>query len=477
MNDVAGAGDADLVEAGVVDLREAYRRGKARPSEVVSALLRWTDRVEPKVGALIRRLDERAMAAAAGADERWREGTARPLEGIPFGAKDIISTAGIPTTGGSLVYGDLVPQRSATVVRRLEEAGALLLAKLCVPEFAFGDARPDHQVANPWNAARWTGGSSSGAAAALAACELPAAIGTDTGGSIRVPSSYCGVTGLKPTHGRVPRDGVMTVSWTLDHTGPMGRSGRDVAALLAVMAGPDPADPTSAPNPVDAYEDALTGDLGDVTIGIPDSWFLERCEPAVLSAFEEALSIWKDAGARLCSVTLPHAHLAPTMAWIITVAEFASAQQVNRDRLDLFTESAAKRFIAGEGITAVDYLRALRGRHLVQQDLDEAFSRVQAVVTPGTISVAPRLDESFEDRFGAGDLAWLEGIARNFLIFNLCGLPAAVAPAGWDEGLPVSVQVAAAPFQEGTCLRLVDVLQRAADHHRRRPQGLPTNSV
>jgi aspartyl-tRNA(Asn)/glutamyl-tRNA(Gln) amidotransferase subunit A len=465
---------ADPFELGVAQLLELYGRGETRPSEVIGSLVERMDRCEPSVGAVICRTEEAALRAAEDSARRWASGTARPLEGIPFGLKDIVMTAGVPTTGGSLLYRDLVPAESATVARRLTDAGAILLAKLSVPEFAFGDARPEHEVTNPWDADHWCGGSSSGPAAALAARELPLAIGTDTGGSIRVPGSYCGVTGLKPTRGRVPRTGVMPVSWTLDHTGPMARSALDLALVLTMIAGHDAHDPTSLAAPVEDYAVAVGGDGRGLRIGVPTEWFFDRCDEAVVAAVQRCLDVWTDAGAEVVEVSLPHAHLAPTMAWVITVAEFASIHDDDRDRMGDMTAAAVDRLRAGASISATEYLHALRARHLVQLDFETAFARVDAIVSPGATTPAPRIRPVPDPIFEGGDLAWLEGLARNFLIYNLTGLPALVAPSGFSaEGLPLSVQIAAPPLREHTCLRLAYVLQQATDHHLRQPPATP----
>jgi aspartyl-tRNA(Asn)/glutamyl-tRNA(Gln) amidotransferase subunit A len=470
------AGPAEPAEGGVhtwsaSQLLAAYRRGERSPVEVLEVALDRIARHDGALGSVHLLCADEARAAAEASARRWRAGEARPLDGVPFGVKDIVATAGIPTTGGSLRYADLVPARTATAVQRLVDAGAVLVAKLSTPEFAFGDARPGHEVANPWSADHWCGGSSSGPAVALASRLLPLAVGTDTGGSIRVPSSYCGVTGLKPTQGRVPRDGVMAVSWTLDHTGPMARTAEDVARMLAVMAGADPHDPASVDRPVPDPA-GLGPDVRGLRIGVPRQWFLEGCDDAVLEAHRDALRVLERAGARVVDVDVPHAHLAGTIAWVITVSEFAALHDVEPGELEEFTPAAANRLVAGSLLRAGDYLHALRARSLVQHDFELLWDRVDAIATPATPTPPPRLRPELDPMFRHGDEAWLVAIARNFLVHDVTGMPALVMPSGWRDGLPLGIQIAAPPFAEATCLRIALAHQAATDHHLRVPASV-----
>jgi aspartyl-tRNA(Asn)/glutamyl-tRNA(Gln) amidotransferase subunit A len=455
-----------LADLDVAALRDRYATGSATPSAVLDAVLARIDAVDGELGACCHVAADTARRAAEASDRRWHEGTARPLEGVPFGVKDIVDTAGIPTTGGTLRWRDHVPACDATVIRRLLDAGAVLVAKLATPELAFGDARPGHTPTNPWSAEHWTGGSSSGPAVALAGRELPLAVGTDTGGSIRVPASYCGVTGLKPTFGRVQRGGVWPVSWTLDHTGPMARTVADVALALSVVAGEDPGDPASRPVPLDDYVGATTAtDLAGVRVGRPIDWFGE-CDDDVATAVDAAVAVLVDLGATTVDVPLPSAHLAGTIAWTITVAEFASLHEDHLDDLDGYTPAAAARLVAGATLPASDYLRALRLRHVFQRELDEAFARCDVLVTPGTPTTAPRLAPTLDPIFAGGDVAWLERIARTLIPWNAAGVPALVLPCGLAGGLPVGLQVVGPPWHEAAVLRVGAAFQAATAHHR-----------
>ena len=242
----------DLTQLSATELLEGYGQATFDPTDVVEACFAQIDQTDDTLHAVVARCDDSARAAARHAAKQWQSGVPRSLEGVPLGVKDIIETAGVRTAAGSPLFADHVPEKDATVVERLQSAGAIMVAKTTTPEFAFGDdARPG--AVNPWDPERWTGGSSSGSAVALASHQMPIGLGTDTGGSVRVPSSYCGVCGLKPTFGLVPRDGVFPVSWTLDHVGPMARSVEDLARMLAVMAGASQSDPYTAEAPIPDY--------------------------------------------------------------------------------------------------------------------------------------------------------------------------------------------------------------------------------
>ena len=447
----AGAGLAPGDPAGwsAADLLAGFRSGRLDPVEAVEAALARMDAVDGELHAVVARHDDRARAAAIESSRRWRAGEARPLEGVPVGVKDIIETAGVPTRAGSPLFADHVPEANAAVVDRLERAGAVVVAKTATPELAFGD-ETGPGVVNPWGPGRWTGGSSSGSAVALASGQFPAALGTDTGGSIRVPASYCGVSGIKPTFGRVPRTGVFPVSWSLDHVGPMARTVEDLALLLAVLAGADP---------------AATGGLGGLRVGLPEGWLAQGCSPGVMAARDGAADALADLGAEIVSVEVPHAELAGTVAWLVTVVEFAANHDSRLDRLEDFTASAAHRLVAGSQASAGDYVRALRARQLVQQDFDAVFERVDVVLTPATPTAAPDVATFFDD----GDRLWLDKVARNFLIFNVTGMPALVMPAGTDDGLPVAVQIAAPPHRDDLCLAVGAAFQQATAHHLQLP--------
>ncbi|MDX6511088.1 MAG: aspartyl-tRNA(Asn)/glutamyl-tRNA(Gln) amidotransferase subunit [Gaiellaceae bacterium] len=271
----------DLCDCTATELLGLYAAGDASPVEAVEACLTRIDRVEPEINAVLTLLGEAALDQARLSAERWTKGVAGPFDGVPFGLKDIVATEGVLTTGGSALYRDFVPTEGASLADRMLAAGGILLAKLQTYEFACGGSfnKTFGIVRNPWDTERTTGGSSSGSAAAVSACELPVAIGTDTGGSVRIPAAWCGTTGLKATFGRVPRHGVMGLSWTLDHAGPMTRSVADAALTLGIVAGKDDRDPTSSARPLDDYLAACDRPVSGLRVGVPTNWFTERSIP------------------------------------------------------------------------------------------------------------------------------------------------------------------------------------------------------
>lgn len=443
----------DLAGCTVASLRAAYAAGTTDARELVDTCLAGIAADEH--GAFVHVADDAARAAAETAAARIAAGTARPLEGVPIGVKDIVDVADQPTTAGTDALPALVPARSATAVQRLVDAGAIVVGKTATPEWAFGDAVETHRPRNPWGLTRWTGGSSSGSAVALAAGLVPLTVGTDTGGSIRVPASYCGVAGIKPTTGAVPRDGVRAVSWTQDHVGPMARNAADLATALAIMAGPTPADPAARRAPLAEAPASLDG----LRVGILDGWFTERAEPAVLDARDAAMEVLRAAGAQADPAHLDDADLAPIASWTISVAEFA-AQHDGEPAAAAYTPMARERLLAGQGLAALDYLRALRARAVVQTALDAAFDRFDVLVSPATPTSAPVIAPPEHEMFEDGDRMWLEWVARNFLIANVTGIPAVVVPLALDAaGLPVAMQVLAPP---GADLRALAVAEVAA---------------
>src|SRR5215468_1882476 len=283
-------------------LSARYRKRELSPVEVTRTLLGRIEQLDPTLHAFVTLTADRALADARAAEQALARGDARPLLGVPIGHKDIYLTRGIRTTGGSALLADWLPEADATCVRRWQEAGTVLLGKLITHEFAFGLQLPGHRfqpARNPWNLDHIPGGSSSGSGAALAAGLVTGATGSDTGGSIRGPAAFCGIVGLKPTYGRASRAGVLTLSWTLDHTGPMARTVEDCAYLFQALAGHDPADPASSLHPVDDYLSGLGRDIRGLRIGVPRAYFFDGVDPEVERAFEAALGTLRSLGAEV----------------------------------------------------------------------------------------------------------------------------------------------------------------------------------
>lgn len=455
-----GSTEAPLQELGVAELLDAYESGRLDPVQVVDDRLELLRSVDHETSGVVTVVAERAREEAVASAERWRDGRQRPLDGIPFGVKDVIATEGVRTSLGSERWADWVPDSDAASVARLRDAGAIVLAKLATPELAFGDARPGHRPSNPWSSEHWTGGSSSGPAVALASRLVPLALGTDTGGSIRVPSSYCGVTGLKPTRWAVPRDGVTTVSWTLDHTGPMARSAEDLALAMSVLTG--------SSHPIDRSV------CSELRVGVPKTWFQEAADPEVLTATAAAVEVLEGLGATAVEVEVPDPDLAAIAAWVITVAEFTEAHADWRDHAGSYTTASAERLAAGSTISASDYLRARRVRSDLRARVGALLESVDVLLTPATPTAAPRVVPPIDDMWADGDRLWLERVARNLIMFNLLGLPALAMPAGLTaDGRPLSVQLVGRPFQDQQVLSVAAAFQAATAHHHASPAGAP----
>ncbi len=455
----------DLTALGAMDLLAGYAAGSFSPVEVLDACLARIDELDSHIGAVVARNDEAARAQAVQATKNWQEGTAGPLEGVPVGVKDIIDTAGLRTEAGSPLLAGHVPTQDATAVARLRRAGALIVAKTTTPEFAFGD-QCGSPTTNPAAPRRWAGGSSVGSAAGLAARLFPLALGTDTGGSIRVPASYCGVTGLKPTFGRVPRDAVFGVSWTLDHVGPMARNTSDLAAMLAVIAGHNASDPYSSRsggrNLQPVWQPMGDLPLRELKVGVATGWLSERCSTSTDAAIERAATGLEQLGATTRQVRVPHSELAGVVAWVITVTEFAAHHRANLGRIAEFTPSAAHRLAAGATIRADDYLRALCTRSLIQRDIGTIFDKVDVLLTAATPTTAPDPVTFFDD----GDRLWLDKVARCLLPFNVTGQPALVMPVGNNESRPTAIQIVGPPRGDMLCLRVASALEASLGQDR-----------
>lgn len=454
----------DLADCSVDELLALFNAHDASPVDALNACLIRIARLDDRVNATLTVEVERASKQAELATRRWMSGEQRPLEGIPYGLKDIIETAGVRTTYGSPVYDAHIPTRSAAVAQRLDAAGAVLAAKLQTFEFASGATSA---TSNPWDLTRWSGGSSSGPAAALAARELPLAIATDTTGSIAIPAAFCGVVGLKPTYGRVSRAGVHPLSWTLDHVGPMTRSAVDAAHALRVIAGHDPHDPACSRASVPDYLSSITTDLMDISIGVPSEWFFEICAPEVETATRDAIQLLEENGASVNYFDLPSTREISLHAIEFTIiySEAASIHESKLNHLDAYGDEFGRFLSRAQFTSAVDYLRSLRLRHMVQLDFEKAFDVNDVIILPAGVCVAPT-----HDRLVAriGDEEWpLAGvISRPTAVMNIVGLPAITVPAGFDDhGLPVAIQIAARPYDEQSCINVAHAFQQLTRFH------------
>jgi aspartyl-tRNA(Asn)/glutamyl-tRNA(Gln) amidotransferase subunit A len=458
----------ELADLSIAELLHEFRSRRASPSEALESCLGRIERLDGRVNAVLTWLVERATTQARESTERWMTGEARPLEGVPYGLKDIIATAGVRSTGGSALYKDNVPAESATLAQRLDAAGAVLIAKLYTFEFAAGS---NATTSNPWDLDRWACGSSSGPGAAVAAREMPLSVGTDTGGSIIGPAAFCGIVGVKPTFGRVPRTGIMPLCWTLDHAGPMTHSALDAALALGVMAGYDPKDPSSGRRPVDDYVGGIDANIKGVRIGLPTDWFYDICDPEVEAACKQAAHVLQDLGATVREVAMPATKVVHPHAIELTIiyAELASNHEINLERLDEYGPEFQKLFIRSQFTGADDYLRALRARHLLQLDFQNAFETVDALIVPGMLCTAPRHDHLVA-KIGDTEYPLLDVASRPTAIMDEVGVPTVCFPVGFDSiQLPIGAQVAARPYDEALCFRLAHAYQQVTDFHKAVP--------
>ena len=459
------------------DLARMIAQKQVSPVEVVRAHLERITALDGKLKAFITVCADAALGAARAAEAAvMAGGPLGPLHGVPYGPKDLYATKGIKTTGGSTILADFVPDADATVVARLAAAGMLVLGKTNMHEFAYGPEGLNGHYGdawNPWDAGthRVAGGSSSGSGAAVAAGLCPAALGSDTGGSIRIPSSLCGITGIKPTYGRVSRSGVLPLAWSMDHCGPMARTARDCALMLGAMAGYDPADPSTSVLPVPDYTAALTGDVKGLRVGILRAHFTDVAAPEVRAAVEAAARALEQAGARLDDVNLEHVALVPAASFAVVGAEaLAYHARWLRTRNADYQPDVRERLKLGVLVSSNHYLRAQALRARVRQEVDAALARRDVLLAPATPIAAPALGQQ-EARLGDGPSDVRSALIRFTRPFNFSGHPAISLPCGFTPaGLPVGLQLVGRLFDEATVLRAADAYQLLTDWHTRRPE-------
>jgi aspartyl-tRNA(Asn)/glutamyl-tRNA(Gln) amidotransferase subunit A len=457
---------AEVHYSTIRELGAHYRARRLSPVEVTRALLARIEKLDGGLHAFLTVTPERALADARAAEEAIARGDTRPLLGVPVAHKDIYLTRGIRTTGGSALLADWVPDQDATCVTRWHEAGTVMLGKLITHEFAFGLQFPGHRfphARNPWNPAHIPGGSSSGSGAALAAGLVHGATGSDTGGSIRGPAAFCGIVGLKPTYGRCSRAGVLTLSWTLDHTGPMARTVEDCALLLQPLAGYDVADPASSRAPVEDYTAGLGRDIRGVRIGVPRNYFFDGVDPEVERAFETALGTLRGLGADVRDLRIPTLAAAPSFMLIMLSEAWAYHERDLRAHPELYGEMLRERLMAGGLITSGEYVQAQRIRSEICREVAAALREVDVLATPTASKPATPYAVATDPEFGFP--------RSNMPPFNLTGLPALAVPCGFSaSGLPLSLQLAGRAFEESLVLRVGHAYEQTTEWHTRRPR-------
>ncbi len=482
---------SDLARLTMHELTAAYRRRETTPSEATAAYLARIDRLDGKVGAYLTVTRDRALAAARAADARYERGTPlSPLDGVPIAYKDVLCTRGVTTTCGSKVLAGFVPPYDATAVARLTEAGAVMLGKTNMDEFAMGSStehsafKPTH---NPWDLARVPGGSSGGSAAAVAGELAAAALGTDTGGSVRQPAAFCGVVGLKPTYGRISRYGLVAFASSLDHVGPLTRDVHDAALLLHAVAGVDPHDSTSVAEPVPDYAALLEGGIRGLRLGVPREYFGAGLDADVEAAVRRAIGRLGDLGAIIEEVSLPTTDYGLAVYYLIAPAEASSnlarydgvkygLRAPGKDLIDMQSRTRAAGFGAevkrrvmlgtyalSAGYYDAYYGRAQKVRTLVRRDFEAVFARVDLLVAPTTPSVA----------FKHGDKADPLAMYLNDVFTvgaDLTGLPAVSLRCGFSAaGLPIGLQLIGRAFDEARLLRAAHAYEQATEWLARRP--------
>jgi aspartyl-tRNA(Asn)/glutamyl-tRNA(Gln) amidotransferase subunit A len=458
--------DQELCYTDIATLGRRYRSRVLSPVEATRAVLDRIGRLDGRLNSFITVLEESALEQARQAEAELSRGVDRgPLHGVPISLKDLIDTAGTRTTAASRLWRDRVPTTTATVAHRLEQAGAVLIGKCNLLEFAYGIVHPDYgQCNNPWDLARTSGGSSSGSAASVAAGMGWGSIGTDTGGSIRIPAAYCGVVGLKPTYGRVSLHGICPLSSSLDHAGPLARTVADAAILLGAIAGHDPLDPSSLADPPADYRAALTDSVRGLRMGVVVEHMGDDLRPGVAEATWAAVRELEQAGMELREVHVAGLRAAddPLLAVVMAEATLVHAAWL-RDRPADYASLTREQLEQGAHIAAVDYLQAQAYRQQLRASFLDALRDVDVLISPTVAWEAPAEDPPVGEGDGAIE-------ARRTGPYNLTGLPAISVHCGFGpQGLPLGLQIAAAPLAEQLLLWVAHTYEQRAGWFRQRP--------
>jgi len=476
----------ELYALTIHELQDKLRAGEVTAADILAAVYERIAAVEDKVHAYVTLMKESAQRQAAAADEAIRRGEFRPLTGIPIALKDIYCTRGVPTTCGSRILAGFVPPYDATVVEKLRAAGAVFTGKANMDEFAMGSSTETSYFGvtrNPWDLERIPGGSSGGSAAAVAADECIAALGSDTGGSIRQPASLCGVVGMKPTYGRVSRFGLVAFASSLDQIGPFTKDVEDCAILMNVIAGYDPRESTSVNIEVPDYRSFLDRGVAGLRIGIPREYFIAGIDPEIRSSVEEAIGVLERGGAKCVEISLPHTEYCLAVYYIVAPAEASSnlarydgvkygfRSPEGRDLLDMYKQSRSagfgdevkRRIIIGtyvlsSGYYDAYYKKASQVRSLIRRDFDEAFRQCDVIATPTSPTAAFRIGERTDDPMQM----YLSDILT--ISANLAGIPGISVPCGFTrDALPIGLQFLAGHFQEGLLIQAGAAYEQLAD--------------
>ena len=481
----------ELFELTIQELHEKLKRKEVSSVEATKSLLARIEATEPKVGAFITVTAVEALAAAEEADKRIAAGTMDVLTGIPVALKDIFLTKGVKTTCGSKILASFVPPYDATSWEKLRERGAVLVGKLNQDEFAMGSSCESSaygSTKNPWDLACIPGGSSGGSAAAIAARQATATLGTDTGGSIRQPASHCGCVGLKPTYGRVSRYGVIAYASSLDQVGPVTRDVRDAAIMLGAVAGHDPKDSTSVDRPVPDYTKALVREVKGLKVGLPREYHILGLDADVKKAMDAAIATYRQLGAEFVDISLPHTDYAVATYYLIATAEASSnlarydgvrfghrspeegglLDMYSKSRAEGFGDEVKRRIMLGtyalsSGYYDAYYLKAQKVRTLIMHDFRKAFEMVDVILTPVAPTPAFRIGEKVNDPLQM----YLSDIFT--IPVNLAGTCAVSVPAGLSQsGLPIGLQLIGKPFGEESIIKAAYAFEQATEWHKQK---------
>ena len=464
----------ELIYLSIAEAAQLLESKQVSPVELVKAHLQRIDETDERLNSFITLLRDESLEAAGQAEQSIQSGKyLGPLHGIPIGLKDLYYTKGVLTTIGSKIYRDFVPDYDAAVTEKFSDAGAILLGKTQMHEFALGatSVNPhDGPAHNPWNIDCVTGGSSGGSGSSVASGQVMGALGSDTGGSVRIPAALCGIAGLKPTFGRVSRYGVYPLSWSLDTVGPMARTARDCALILNVIAGYDPRDPSSADVPTEDFTASLDQGLQGTRIGIPKEFFFDVIDPEVHEAFLKAASVYEELGASVEEVSVPVLDHSLTISGNILIAEAAEVHMDHlRERADDIGDDVRARLEMGALTPAVDYVKAQRARTAFNRQMSEVMESYDILLAPTVPIGAPKIDQTLV-QINDAQVPALALLSRLTRPQNICGLPTITVPCGFtSDGMPIGMQMAARAFDESSALRVAHAYEQATDWHTRRP--------
>jgi aspartyl-tRNA(Asn)/glutamyl-tRNA(Gln) amidotransferase subunit A len=472
--------NSDINFASVAELAPRIRSGDLSPVDLVHASLDRITQLNPKLNAFLKVWGESALRDARNAEKAIASGGyLGPLHGIPIGIKDLIDVAGEETTGGSAVLAGNIADSDATIIANLKAAGAILIGKLNLNEFAFGVTGTNSHtgdVKNPWDTTRVTGGSSSGSGAAVASGMVPLALGTDTGGSVRLPASLCGIAGLKPTYGRVSRAGVLDLSWSMDHVGPMTRSSEDCALLLNVLAGHDPRDPASSEKSVPDFTSIINKGVNGLKIGVPSDYFFDDAvDNEIVASVVAAIELMAQNGAEIIDIPMPWTGLGRTInLGVIKPEVVAVHEQMLAEHADLYTPATRSRIQSGYNISAVDYLRAQGARQWFSHQMAESMKSIDVLITPSSPIQTPTIADCMPTpgkQIVGGELAMFTGV------FDTTGQPSHSIPCGFTEnGMPIGMMITGHPFDEATVLRVGNSYENLTNWHQRPPADTPATN-